>query len=82
MTLRSLSAAIAVALASACTRSVPSEFPARSAASPGAEQAPARVLARAIREEPPLPGEAMDGWEALGDPADESSHGEHHHHAH
>lgn len=67
-----------------CTRSVPTEFPRASAASLAAAEAPPARVGRAIEEEPPLPGETREGWEALdeaptGAPA---RHGHHGHHGH
>jgi len=73
--------AIAVlALASACTRSLPSTFPSSSAASLDAAEAPAANVGRALREEPPLPGEPTDGWEGLESSSTSAQGG--HTHAH
>ncbi len=66
-----------------CSRSVPAEFPRASAASAEASAAPPARVGLAIEEEPPLPGEAREGWEALdrGTPA-AGHHGHHGHHGH
>lgn len=48
-----------------CTRSVPTELPRASAASPRGAAAPVARVGRALEEEPPLPGETPEGWEAL-----------------
>lgn len=71
-----------------CSRAVPTEFPNASAASLEAAEGPRARVDRVLTEEPPLPGEALDGWEALepaSDPAGVSS-GHHDHggraHAH
>ncbi len=74
---------VSLAGLAACTRSVPTELPRASAASlEGAEALPARV-GRALEEEPPLPGETRDGWEALDrGAAPAGSSGHHGHHGH
>ncbi|MCZ7677982.1 MAG: hypothetical protein M5U28_04050 [Sandaracinaceae bacterium] len=66
-----------------CTRSLPTALPRASAASlEAAEALPARI-GRAIEEEPPLPGETRDGWEALDrGAAPAGSSGHHGHHGH
>ncbi|MDQ3036394.1 MAG: hypothetical protein M3Y87_28610 [Myxococcota bacterium] len=48
-----------------CSRSFPSTFPRGSAASLDAPAAPVATVGLALREEPPLPGEPTEGWEAL-----------------
>lgn len=69
-----LLAIVAAALLGACTRSLPSSFPTTSAASRSAEHAPAGLVGRSLREDPPLPGEPTAGWEALeGSPTTRSS---------
>lgn len=77
---------VATPFVAGCTRSVPTVFPRASAASHGAEVAPPARVGRAILEEPPLPGEEREGWEALDhtDAADHSGHHGHggHGHAH
>jgi hypothetical protein len=55
----------------ACSRSFPSTLPSSSAASSHAAEAPAAVVGRALRGDPPLPGEPTDGWEGLA-PSDAS----------
>jgi hypothetical protein len=82
---------VLAALVGACARTVPSTLPRSSAASLDAPEAPVVSVGRALREEPPLPGEPTEGWEALA-PSDASgahgessgAHGAHggHHHAH
>lgn len=56
---------VLAALLGACTRSVPSRFPSSSAASTDAAEAPIATVGIALREDPPLPGESTEGWEAL-----------------
>lgn len=60
----------------------PSSFPVRSAASPEAAPAPAPVVARAMLEEPPLPGASTEGWTGLGPPPSADPHAGHHMHHH
>lgn len=55
---------------------VPTSGPA-SASSTGGASAPEAVLARAISEEPPLPGAANGGWSGLGAPARPAGHAHH-----
>jgi hypothetical protein len=55
---------IALALA-ACSRSFPANFPRGSAASSEAATPTPTLMARALREDPPLPGESTQGWEGL-----------------
>ncbi len=66
-----------------CSRSVATTFPPSSAASLEAEEGRAARVGRAIEEEPPLPGERREGWEALEQgesaPVDHSGHGGHGH---
>lgn len=52
-------------LLGACARSFPATVPTTWAASPDAQPAVPVVIARALREDPPLPGEPAEGWEAL-----------------
>lgn len=63
-----------------CSRSVPTTFPESSAASLQAADGRAAPVGRAIREEPPLPGESREGWEALERDAGAPAHGGHHGH--
>jgi hypothetical protein len=65
MRIRDFLVLIALAGLAGCTRSFPSTFPRSAAASLDAPEAPAIVIGRALREEPPLPGEPMSGWESL-----------------
>lgn len=60
--------ACALALAPACA-GVPSQFSARSAASPQASEAPVATIAVALREDPPLPGASTEGWAGLAPPS-------------
>jgi hypothetical protein len=75
---------VLAALIGACSRRLPSTFPSSSAASSEAAQAPAAVVGRALREDPPLPGEPTAGWEGL-EPSDAATSTSHAHgagHAH
>ncbi len=64
-------------------RSVPASFPASSAASPKAAEAPAPRVGLALAEDPPLPGESTEGWYGLGpDPGAGGGHDQHQHHQH
>lgn len=71
------------------TREVPARYPASSAAAPDAQQAVPLAVTTSLKQDPPLPGDAQDGWERLHDdnnaqpaaPAPHSHHG-HHHHGH
>lgn len=70
MRIRTLSLLFAtIAALAGCTRSFPSTLPSTSAASSQAYEGTPAVVGLALREEPPLPGESMDGWEALEPPA-------------
>lgn len=74
---------VSLAALAGCSRSVSTEFPRASAASLEVEEAPPARVGRAIEEEPPLPGETRDGWEALdrgAAPAESSGHHRHHGH--
>jgi hypothetical protein len=74
----------AVALAGCAPRSVPVPFPASTAASPEAAEAPSPRVGVALSEDPPLPGEPTAGWVGLepapGGGADPHQHHHHHHH--
>lgn len=66
-------------LAASCgDRRVPAQFPASSAASPSTSHGVMVTESRALRADPPLPGEHVRGWDAL-EPAEETSEV---HHAH
>ena len=79
--LRRCGLAALACLALACAHA-PSIFPARSAASPEALPAELSVVARAVTEEPPLPGGSTEGWDGLATPASTDPHAGHHmHHA-
>jgi hypothetical protein len=60
----------------------PSSFPVRSAASPEATAAPSPLVARAVMEEPPLPGQPLEGWSGLGAAPTSDPHAGHHMHHH
>lgn len=70
----------------ACSRSVPSHFPRTSAASGEAPAGAPAVVGRALRADPPLPGESTDGWVGLDPQSAPAAHvGGHSHgggHAH
>lgn len=71
---------IAVTLAMGCaSRSVPERFPRTSAASPSAREPRPEPVARALAEDPPLPGENTERWRGLR-PAGDSPDGTHMHH--
>lgn len=56
----------AALVASGCSsREVPASFPPSSPASPSATEAPHAEVARSLREDPPLPGAATEGWAGL-----------------
>ncbi|UJR84353.1 hypothetical protein [Sandaracinus amylolyticus] len=69
---------IAAALA-ACTRSLPAAFPPSSPISSDAVEAPVADVGRALREDPPLPGESTQGWHGLEPASIPASHGGHDH---
>ena len=75
---------ITAVLAGCAPRSLPASFPASSAASPKAAEAPAPRVGLALAEDPPLPGESTEGWHGLGhpDPAAGGGHDHHQHHHH
>jgi hypothetical protein len=57
---------VAGLLFAACSsRDVPSSFPTSSPASLAAPEAPHAEVARSLREEPPLPGKGVEGWQGL-----------------
>ena len=64
-------------IAVACV-SPPSHFSVHSAASADAPAAPTATVAIALREEPPLPGGATEGWSGLAVGAGASGHMHHH----
>lgn len=75
--------ALFVALAAACSRSLPAAFPRDTAASPAAREAPAARVGVMLTEDPPLPGEPSAGWPGLDDAgAGDAPPGGHHHHHH
>lgn len=64
--LPTIALALSVALSVSCGgRSVPSSFPARSAASPEACEAPVDDPTVALTGDPPLPGEPTGAWRGL-----------------
>ncbi|WP_437876991.1 hypothetical protein [Sorangium sp. So ce513] len=74
---------LVAALAGCAPRNRPASFPASSAASPQAAEAPPPRIGVALSEDPPLPGEPTTGWvglESAGAGADPHQH--HHHHQH
>jgi hypothetical protein len=71
--------AIALLALAGCSRSFPSTFPRSSAASTEAAPARTTVMARALREDPPLPGEPTEGWEGLAPGAPQGGHHHGHH---
>ncbi|WP_437958745.1 hypothetical protein WME76_03180 [Sorangium sp. So ce119] len=77
---------LVAALAGCAPRSRPASFPASSAASPQAAEAPPPRIGVALAEDPPLPGAPTTGWVGLeparapGAGADPHQH--HHHHQH
>lgn len=70
MIVRASVALVACALAwlPSCA-TVPSQYSARSAASPQAVEAPRATIGLALREDPPLPGASTDGWTGLAPPS-------------
>jgi hypothetical protein len=81
--LRSLCLPLVLTALACGARQVPPPRPAGSAAALDAPEAPRAKVARAVREDPPLPGAPLDGWEGLrppdGAPAP-AGHQHHHHH--
>jgi hypothetical protein len=68
---------VAALLAGACSsREVPATFASSSPASLSAAEAPHAEVARALREDPPLPGAPSTGWSGLesADPGAGSGH--------
>ena len=63
--LRLILLALPLALSACGGRSVPSRFPARSAASPEACEAPVDDPTVALTSDPPLPGEDTGAWRGL-----------------
>jgi hypothetical protein len=61
------------------SRSVPEGFPVASAASEASPEVPPEVVTRSIQEDPPLPGEAHDGWNGLSSPTKPTGGGHEHH---
>jgi hypothetical protein len=76
-------ALIVLALPGCASRTVPTQFPTSSAASPAAPQPAAAVVTGSLTEEPPLPGQPATQWPGLqvgqGEPQ-ASAHGGHHGH--
>lgn len=72
-----LLATLSALVLASCGRTFPPTL-ARSAASLETEPARAALVGRALREDPPLPGEPLGGWEAL-EPVAAPQHGGHHH---
>ncbi len=70
---------LSLTLTAACSPTLPARFPESSAASSEAEAAPVTPVGRALREEPPLPGEPQTGWEGLEDGESTPTHGGHVH---
>jgi hypothetical protein len=78
--LRGPCAALVASLALACGGpALPSPMPSRSAASLDALEAPRATVTRALDEEPPLPGESVEGWPGLAHSSEEPAREEHHH---
>ena len=75
--LRKFSALSGLVIAACGARTVPSEWPAESPASPAASEARVAVVTLALTEHPPLPGEPATGWGGLAGSAAVSSHGAH-----
>ncbi len=74
---------LVAALAGCAPRTLPASFPASSAASPQAAEAPSPRIGVALSEEPPLPGEPAAGWvglEPAGPRRGADPHQHHHHH--
>lgn len=75
-----LALALSVALSASCGgRSVPSRFPAQSAASPEACEAPVDDPTVALTSDPPLPGETTGAWRGLDPDAGTPAQGGHDH---
>lgn len=68
-------------LAACSPRALPDRFPTASAVSAEAPEPPPPPAALALREDPPLPGEASSGWSGLasGNDAAADPHAHHHH---
>ncbi|WP_437756694.1 hypothetical protein [Sorangium sp. So ce1389] len=81
--LNALLLVVVAALGGCAPRSRPASFPASSAASPEAAEAPAPRIGVALSEDPPLPGAPAAGWVGL-EPAKAPGAGadphQHHHH--
>ncbi|WP_437636235.1 hypothetical protein [Sorangium sp. So ce854] len=75
---------LVAALAGCAPRNRPASFPASSAASPQAAEAPPPRIGVALSEDPPLPGAPTTGWVGLesGAGAGADPHQHHHHHQH
>lgn len=73
---------VTVALSACASRTFPSSFPATSAASSAAAEGQPWPVTRALREDPPLPGEAAKEWIGLRSGSDSQSApmGGHHEH--
>ena len=71
---------VTAALAGCTPRAVPASFPASSAASPQAAEAPAPRVGIALAEDPPLPGESTEGWYGLEPKGGQGAQPHHHHH--
>lgn len=69
-------------LSGCASRTVPTQFPPSSAASPTAPQADVPVVTGALTEEPPLPGQPATQWPGLqaGEGKQSAGHGGHHGH--
>jgi hypothetical protein len=61
-------------LGAACSRELPSQWPTSSPASPSAAELPPAAVTLAVDDDPPLPGEAADGWFGLDRPATSNGH--------
>lgn len=76
---------LAAAMTGCAPRTVPTAFPATSAASLRATEAKPAAVTTSLDADPPLPGENASGWDGLTDanrPSDDATHHHHHHHAH
>jgi hypothetical protein len=81
----SIAITIAIGSLPACGAQATPQRPSGSAASLSEPEAARAPVARALREDPPLPGTAAEGWEGLQQPAgaagsDPHEHHQHHHH--
>jgi hypothetical protein len=71
---------VAGLVAGCAARSVPGEFPQRSAASNQADEAPLSDVTVSLRSDPPLPGESTQAWSGLRPTKERSGASTTHHH--